>query len=254
MNSKSITFVKKLKAVATKHSPEILTALGAVGMVTTVVMAVKATPKANYIINEATTEKGEDLSKGEKVKLYAKAYWPTMAMGSISLACFVGSNVLSNKHYGALAAAYSLSEKALIEYQEKVTEHFGKKKIEEFKQRTAEDKIEANPPTTQNIIMTGNGKVLFCDLWSGRYFESDIEKISSAINRANYILQTEDSLSLNEVYHLMDIPDNEMGEHYGWTTEITRLIELNKYCKESDDGRPCFAIQFDPEPYFNFNY
>ena len=44
--------VKNVKAAASKHSPEILTGIGIAGMATTIVMAVKATPKALILIEE----------------------------------------------------------------------------------------------------------------------------------------------------------------------------------------------------------
>ena len=45
MGKESLTnFVKNAQTALTKHSPEILTGIGIAGMVTTTVLAVKATP------------------------------------------------------------------------------------------------------------------------------------------------------------------------------------------------------------------
>ena len=41
-----------LKTAIKKHSPEILTGIGIAGMITTTVMAVRATPKALILIGE----------------------------------------------------------------------------------------------------------------------------------------------------------------------------------------------------------
>ena len=39
---------KSVKMVVSKHSPEILTGIGIAGMITTTILAVKATPKALF--------------------------------------------------------------------------------------------------------------------------------------------------------------------------------------------------------------
>ena len=44
-----------------RSSPTILTVVASVGVVTTTIMAVRATPKAIKILKEAELEKGEDL-------------------------------------------------------------------------------------------------------------------------------------------------------------------------------------------------
>ena len=59
---------KDAKRVLSKHSPEILTGIGLAGMITSTVLAVKATPKALKRIEEAKEEKGEELTKVETVK------------------------------------------------------------------------------------------------------------------------------------------------------------------------------------------
>ena len=49
------------------NASTILTCLGGIGIVTTTVMAVKATPKALQLIEEAEQEKGEKLTTWETV-------------------------------------------------------------------------------------------------------------------------------------------------------------------------------------------
>ena len=53
MNKESILkFFNTVKAGTIKHSPEILTGVGIAGMITTTVLAVKATPKALRLIDD----------------------------------------------------------------------------------------------------------------------------------------------------------------------------------------------------------
>ena len=54
MNKKDVTnFINSAKTALSKRSPEILTGLGIAGMITTTVLAVKATPKAISLLEEA---------------------------------------------------------------------------------------------------------------------------------------------------------------------------------------------------------
>ena len=48
------TVVQSVKSATVKHSPEILTGIGIAGIISTTVMAVKATPKALKLIEEGT--------------------------------------------------------------------------------------------------------------------------------------------------------------------------------------------------------
>ena len=54
---------KMAKKVVQKKSPEILTGLGIAGMITTVVLAVKATPKALDLIDEEVEKQNRKLSQ-----------------------------------------------------------------------------------------------------------------------------------------------------------------------------------------------
>ena len=47
-----VAIVKSVRTAMKRHSPEILTGIGIVGMITTTVMAVRATPKALILIDE----------------------------------------------------------------------------------------------------------------------------------------------------------------------------------------------------------
>lgn len=57
----------KMKLHLRNNSPTILTCIGAIGVVGTSVLAVRATPKALKLLEKATEEKGEDLTKMEVV-------------------------------------------------------------------------------------------------------------------------------------------------------------------------------------------
>ena len=67
-----------------KYSPTILTGVSIIGVITTTILGIKATPKALKLINEAKNEKGDKLTNKEIVKVAWKPYIPT----AISCATF----------------------------------------------------------------------------------------------------------------------------------------------------------------------
>ena len=134
MSAKSITsFFKKVELQMVKHSPEILTGVGIAGMITAGIMAVKATPRALDLLAEIH-EKEEELELDKKevskeiVTKVAPVYIPSILVSVLSATCLISATSVNCRRTAALATAYSLSENALKEYQEKVIETFGEKK------------------------------------------------------------------------------------------------------------------------------
>lgn len=108
-----------LKTSIKKHSPEILTGIGIAGMITTTVMAVRATPKALILIEERKEEIGvNQLEAVDLIKTTWMCYVPAALTGTLSIACLIGASSVNVRRNAALATAYTLSESALKDYQE----------------------------------------------------------------------------------------------------------------------------------------
>lgn len=144
-------FAAKAKFKIGKHSPEILMVCGAVGAVTSAVMACKATLKVNAVLEEHQSavetihnvqsgnaeikkdaEYTEEDAKKDLTTVYVqtgvklvKLYAPAVILGVLSLGCMIGSNHILQKRNAALTAAYVTLDKAFTEYKERVTERFG---------------------------------------------------------------------------------------------------------------------------------
>lgn len=158
-------FCYKSKANFKHHAPTILTCLSAVGVVTTVVLAVKATPKALQVLEAAKDEKGGDLTTLEKVNVAGPLYFPAALTGVATLACIFGSDVLHRKQQQALMSAYALLDSTYRGYKRKVRELYGEEadaKVQEALEQ--EQLVEPN-------------KVLFYDMHLGEYFESECELV-----------------------------------------------------------------------------
>ena len=253
MNKNTIkNFINDATKMVSKRSPEILTGIGIAGMVTTTVLAVKATPKALILLEDAEKEKGDELTPVEKVKAAWKPYIPTVITGTVSIACLVGASSVNARRNAALYSAYKLSETALSDYKEKVIETIGEKKEQVVKEKVAKEKVDQNPVSKNEVIVTAKGETLCYDAISGRYFKSDLEKIRQVVNDLNKRILVENYISLTEFYSELGLSKTTISDELGWSLNNNGLIELDFSTQMSDDGRPCIVVDYLVAPRYDF--
>lgn len=248
------TVAKGIKTFTAKHSPEILTGLGIAGMITTTVLAVKATPKALMCLEDARYEKKDDLTVFETVKACWKPYLPAVLTGVTSTACLIGANSVSARRTAALTAAYQLSETALTEYREKVVETIGEKKEQAVREKVAEQKVVDNPVSKTDVIFTGKGSTRCFDPLSNHYFESDLEAIRRAENNLNKQLMHDVGgyVTVNDFFDELGLPQTELGKHMGWNSD--HPIDLDITAHVGDDGKPAIVIGHYTPPKYEYCY
>lgn len=250
---KANEIIKAVKIFTKKNSPEILTGFGIAGMITTTVLAVKATPKALRLIEEEEEDKGEPLTAPEKVKACWKCYIPTVISGAGSIACVVGARNVNAKRNAALTAAYQLSQTALSEYKEKVVETIGEKKEKVVRQKVAQSKIDKKPVSNSEVIVTEKGNTLFFEPLTGRYFKSDIESIKRVVNELNRrMVGGEQYTSLSEFYIEIGLDTTRLSDSIGWTVNKS-LIEIDFPAMKADDGTPCLSLDFLVLPEYGYS-
>ena len=238
-----------------KHSPEILVASGIVGVVTSTVMACKATTKIDEVLTESKehvemtkkyvedngfTEKytendyKKDLTimytqRGMKlVKLYA----PAVILGTVSITAILAGHNILRKRNVALAAAYATVDKGFKEYRGRVIERFGEELDKELKYNiTAKDdeEVKVNEETGKEEISKKTVNVADPNAYSdyARFFddgctgwtkdpEYNLMFLKDQQRYANDRLQSKGSLFLNEVYDMLGIPRTKAGACVGW--------------------------------------
>lgn len=252
MNLSQITkqAVKSLK----KHSPAILTGIGIAGLLATTVLAVEATPKALKLIEEAKKEQGvEKLTAADTVKTAWKCYIPAATTAAASVACIVGASKVSASRNAALATAYTISETAAREYKEKVIETIGEKKEQEVRDSIAKNKLEKNPVSNSDIIVTGKGTTRCYDPWNDRRFDSDAEKIRKAVNDLNEQLLYEEYVSLNDFYYALGLDESKSGAVLGWNINKDGQVKIRFSAQVDTDGVPCLVLDFVNPPRYDFS-
>lgn len=249
---------KEVQTFVTDHSPEILTGLGIGGMITTTVLAVKATPKALTLIKDKQEELYPDstqkLTPAQTIKATWKCYIPAAVTGVTSIACLIGASSVNARRNAALATAYNLSATALAEYKEKVVETVGEKKEQAIRDKVAEERIKKEPVNNSAIIVSGTGNTRCFDTITKRRFISDIEQIKRIVNELNRrMINGDDYVSLNEFYYELGLTDGcDIGDELGWN--VTRgLIEIDFSAQLDTDGVPCIVLDYSVAPKRGYN-
>lgn len=252
-----------------RHSPEILIVTGVVGVVTSAVMACKATRKIDPVLEahkqnaeavhkkyaNATEEKAE---KRELTRVYvktamdfAKLYGPSVTLGALSITGILTSNNILRKRNVALAAAYATVDASFKQYRGRVVERFGEQVDKELRIGAHQEKIEF-VETDEN----GKGKkvkkavtVVDNPMPSdyARYFaygearaaepneDYNLFFLKAQQELANHMLRANGFLFLNEVYEMLGIDKSIAGQAVGWV--------YDKNTDEHGDNYVDFGIQ-----------
>ena len=259
-----------------KYSPEILAVVGTVGVIASAVMACKATTKVSEItedtkhqidmVHEAINDK-ELVESGKYTKedsqkdlaiiytqtavKFAKLYGPAITLGTVSLACLLGSNQILRKRNAALAAAYATISKEFKEYRGRVIDRFGKEIDRELKYNIVKQQIEENvvdPETGEVKTEKKEVEVVDPDIMGSPYakffdegcrgWEKDAEMnlmfLRSQQNYANDLLRIRGYVFLNDIYDMLGIERTRAGQIVGWVydpkrTDIDNYIDFGIY-------------------------
>lgn len=278
MNMQGIkSFAHGLKKWTMKNSPVILAGLGVASLIGTAIAVAKGTVKATRIIDRETMKIVDTRSRmvgnwnkreleidglikvpdkkdpkhcefrlpyKEMIKLTWKCYIPATIIAAGSIACIVGGTVQGQKRLAALSALYSMSEKALKEYQEKAKEVVGEKNAEKISDKVAEDRILTNKG--QGFVRTDYGTTKVIDSWTGQRFLSDIDFIKRTVNEVNSAIVHGDSVSLNEWHAWLGIDPCMCGDEIGWDCDA--LIEISYRAKLDENDEPCIVLDYKERP------
>lgn len=250
--------LKTVEKFTVDNSPLILTAIGVTGVVGTSVLTGKAAFRAHDILEEERYARSvnrdigdppvDSLPLKDQASLTWKLYIPAVSTGAVTIAAIITANQIGTRRAAAMAAAYSLSEKAFSEYKEKVVEKIGEKKEMAVRDEIQQDRVNANPPGNEVVIMVG--KQLCYDSYSGRYFESDMETVKKAMNDLNHQILSDNYASLTDFYNNLGLERTSISDDIGWNAD--KLLDINFTTTLAPDGRPAIALEYRVEPIHNY--
>ena len=238
-----------------KASPEIMVVAGVVGVVTSTVMACKATTKVNDILEEtrkqvddvhnvldsdvvSEDEYTNDDAKKDLAIIYTqtgvkliKLYAPSVLVGALSITGILASHKILKKRNVALTAAYATIDRSFKEYRGRVVERFGKEldrelryniKAQEIEEKTVDkDGNETTEKKTISVVdpnMYSDYARIFDNGSMGwtKDPEYNLMFLKLQQNQANDRLRAQGYLFLNDVYDMLGIPRTKAGQIVGW--------------------------------------
>ena len=241
-----------------RNASTILSVLGVAGVIATTVTTVKATPKAMEFVKKAEEEKGEKLSKWEKVNVAGVAYIPTALVGTATIACILGANLVSRHQQATLTSAYALLDRSYKDYKNKANELYGDGAGKQIREGIAKDKYTGDESSGDN------GKELFYDFYSGRYFESTKEHVMRAQYEVNRSLFVNYAVGLNEYYDLLGLEEKPEYEMLGWSCGQMEEMYGHPWIEfeheeiildgdsEYDEGLRCTIINMPLSPFVDY--
>lgn len=243
-----------------KHnSPAILTGVSVAGTVTTALLAARGGMQSAQAITKEELRLGHPITGPAKLTLKEKLalcwpfFVPAVGVGSLTIACTIGANHVSGRRAAALAGAYSLTDRAFSEYRDKVAEQLGAGKEQKVRDAIAQDQVDKNPPTHNEIHITDSADIVCYEVMSGRYFTTSVEALKKARNTLNKKLLDEMYASLNDYWDLIGLTGTTMGDQLGWTSD--NLLEIHISTTLSPDGKPCLSLGYVNAPkvdYYKF--
>lgn len=273
-----------------KYSPEILIGIGVVGVVTSTVMACKATRKVDglldghrEILNEikyakATVEESvyseHDLKKDIAItyiqtgKELVKLYGPAVSLGAASICCILGAHNIMKKRNVALMAAYKAVEQGFNNYRSRVIEELGEEKDRQFRHGIRQEQVtvieedeDGKKKKVKKTIETidPNGISVYARFfdeaspqWS-KTPEYNMIFLKCQQNYANDLLHARGHVFLNEVYDLIGIPRSQAGAVVGWCLgEGDNFIDFGIYDFDNARGHD-FVNGYERSILLDFN-
>ena len=206
-----------------KNASTLLTVCAGGGVVTTTVLAIKATPRAEKSIAAKKQELGkEKLTPAETVKACWKDYIYTGGAMAGTIGCIIGATcVLRADHKAAIAGLSSVMERAVMakekeiaNLKEEMVKNLGEEKAEEIQK-----KIDEKTPKPAS---SRDSKSLITYRFDNQFFDATPAKILMIENTILRRLYEgmEVYISLNEILYEMDLePDPINGDNMFITYE-----------------------------------
>lgn len=276
--------------VIKKYSPEILMTAGVVGIVTTTVMACRATLKVDAVLEKSketidkihyakeNVDSKEYTEKDYKRDMtiaylhtgadFAKLYGPSVTLGIASIGCMLGAHSIMKKRNVALMAAYKLVEQSFSDYRHRVVEDLGEEKDKQYKygikQEThtvIEEDEDGKKKKVKKTVEVIDPNVVsqyarFFDEASPQWSktpEYNLIFLKCQQNYMNDLLKARGHVFLNEVYDALGIPRSQAGAVVGWVLgQGDDFIDFGIYDLNNESSRD-FVNGYERSILLDFN-
>lgn len=220
-----------------KDNSSVLLVVGAsVGVLSTAYLAAQA----GYRTAHRLESEDPRMELKERAQRVWRFYIPAGVSATATIVCVAGIKHVDGRKTLAAQTALAVSQRAYESYRAQVIDELGERKDKTILAKVAEERLRENPPST---VVVGSGTVLCCELFTGRYFNSDMEALNKAVNEINSRLLKHDYATLDDLYYILNLNTTTVSGQSGWNS--SRLLELEFSAVVSPDGRPCLAFDYN---------
>lgn len=265
-----------------KRSPEIFLAAGVITFVGTVVVACRATLKADEILDhhrekmkdiedaknmadhsaEVAMEYDDELyeldKRNQTIKTavdFAKAYAPVVALGALSVTCFMVSRNIMQKRYLGVVAAYNAVNEAFNTYRKRVRDEYGERLDHHFRYGTTYDTLkeeivdENGKKKKQDVEVSNTSTDMALPSDNAVFFDESnpnwdpnpnfsLMFLRSKQNYWNDILHIKGHVFLNEILDDLGFEHTPVGAVVGWIDGVgDGHIDFGLYDEEKESVR-----------------
>lgn len=274
-----MSFITSLKSVAVaksargilhlkKHSPEILTGIGILGMASSAYLAAKSTLDLPDRL-EQFREMAQDVKdlhvdseapdqivqyKRDMAYVYVrntleigKLYAPAILTLASGAACIVAGMGILKRRNAALIIAYTALDKTFEKYRDRVIEKLGADAERDIRLGVVEEEVtdEETGKTKTVSHIDPNGYSPYARFFeeSNRNFQTqpgyNLLFLRSQQKSANDLLQSRGHIFLNEVYDMLGIERTSAGQMVGWTlvTDGDCFVDFGIYDPQNEKAR-----------------
>lgn len=250
MNTQLITTAFGNTALrAKKNSPHIFFAAGLAGVVTSAVLACRATLKLEKELDqikldldtvrqnkEIVTETDGAYSQSDYARdlstVYFKSsmkvvrmYAPAIIIGSASIAALSGSHIQMARRNAALSSTVALLGQAFNDYRDRVREVVGEDKELELYRNMTPCELDIDGKTVKTLAKNpdspfGHSSFAVCFDERSSHWQKNVEMNRIILNsiqfQMNNKLRAYGHVFLNDVYDELDLPKSDQGQIFGW--------------------------------------
>jgi Family of unknown function (DUF6353) len=238
--------VGRASLIAQKNSPHILFGVGVAGIITSTILACRATLKLEKNLDEIKTDLesvkmlGEDSRKadtpyhereyyrdlgyvyGKSTVKFVKLYGPSIAIGAVSITALATSHVQMTRRNAALTATLAAVTKAYEDYRNRVRDAIGPSKEMDIYRNIQDKEIEDDGRKKLVKVPGQNGGSIYAREFregNKNFLNSDEYNrifIECQQQYANDQLRSRGHIFLNEVYDSLGLERSQPGAVVGW--------------------------------------
>lgn len=248
---------KVIKSIATTcatHSRQILLAVSVTGAAGSVVLAIKATPRAMEVVEDLREVYGDHIPAKELIRKVGPIYAPTAIMLLTTCGCIIGAHRLADKENAILASIAAGAQGTVAEYEKRLADQLGEKAANKLKaevEAARQDTSMEYPEVINNPPNIAGGFQLYREPESGQFFWATEHSLNEAVAQLNRQIDNEMWATLNDFLYLLDIDRCDFGDRVAWDIDHKLHIPFTtaEKCKrEPYAGRSYLLLCYEDRP------